>query len=610
VSTIAALLRNKIPRFKRRPQENPAPLSARVRRGALWSIANTAVLRLSGILITAVVARILDPHEFGVFAIAMTVYTIVVGIGELGLTSCLIRADLDINSLAPTMVTISVTTSIVQAGAMIAFARPIAVALGSADAAGPIKVMALVVIIVGVFTVPSAQLVREFRQDKLFLAEVAAFACSSVALVLLAKSGSGAMAFAWSRVIGQVISGCLVFVSVPKNYRPGFARSALSPLLRIGIPLGAANILNYIVLNVDYALVGRLIGPIALGTYVLAFNVASWPGSLLGFMINNVSMPAFSRVKDDAELLKNALISSVRAVSLVVTPISGMTAVLALPLVLTLYGAKWSASAKVLAILALYGGISVVCVLLANILAALGRTRLVLVVQIVWLGTLVPAMVLGVHRDGIVGAAIAHIVVIGVIVLPTYLFALKRATGIRLTALAIAVLPSLLAASAAALLAKGAASEVGDPLISLIAGLAAGGLIYVVATAPQAINLLSRGQATNPLARRVLRVYRIAARALGIPLSSRPKHSVKSGTGLMRQAADGGARPGGVAQVVETPAAGASQSAAAALALLMSMSRPERVASSLTGPLPRIARALDNGQEPVNAGVARRAPHR
>ena len=140
MSAIATLLRNKIPHFKRRQVENSAPLSARVRRGALWSIANTAVLRLSGILITAVVAHILDPHEFGVFAIAMTVYTIVAGIGELGLTSCLIRADLDIDFLAPTMVAISVTTSVVQAAAMVVFARPIAVALGSADAAGPIRV--------------------------------------------------------------------------------------------------------------------------------------------------------------------------------------------------------------------------------------------------------------------------------------------------------------------------------------------------------------------------------------------------------------------------------------------------------------------------------------
>ena len=114
-------------------------------------------------------------------------------------------------------------------------------------------------------------------------------------------------------------------------------------------------------LNVDYAFVGHLIGAVALGVYVLAFNVASWPGLLLGNVINNVSMPAFSRVKHDPDLLKNAMASALRAVSLILMPICGLMMALARPLVLTLYGAKWAASAEVLSILSLYGAISILC---------------------------------------------------------------------------------------------------------------------------------------------------------------------------------------------------------------------------------------------------------
>ena len=479
-------------------QADSRPLSASVRRGALWSIANTLLLRLVGILVTAVVAHILTPRDFGVFAVAVTVYAFVSTLGELGVPACLIRHDLNIDSVAPTMVSICVVTSIIQAAAMVAFAEPIAAALGSAAAADPIRVMALVVIIVGIFSVPSAQLMRDFKQDKLFLAEVISFVPSTLVLLVLARSGSGAMAFAWSRVVGQFISGCVVVASVPKNYRPGLARSALSVLFRFGLPLAGANIVNYLLLNVDYALVGHVMGAVALGTYVLAFNVASWPASLLSSMINNVSMPAFSRVKDDATRLKNAIVSSLRAVSLVVMPMSALTMALARPLVLTLYGRKWVAAADVLFVLALYGAISIVCLLFANVLVGLGRAKFLLAVQLIWLGTLVPAMVLGVHRDGIVGAANAHIVVIVPIVLPIYLFALKRATGVSFVALAKAVLPALLAASAAGLAASGIASRFSNPLVQLVTGLALGGLIYMVAVAPQAIALLNRGQTANP----------------------------------------------------------------------------------------------------------------
>ena len=384
------------------------------------------MLKLASVLTTAVIAHILDPRDFGVYAVALTAYGIVNAVGEFGLGLCLIRADLDIDSLAPTMATVAVTTNAIQAGVMFAFARPIAAALGSVAAAGPIKVLALAMLITGVFAVPGAQLIRDFKQNKIFLANLIGFLPSTAVLILLAISGSGAMAFAWSMVVGTTISGCVVFASVPRHYRPGFSRSALNVLVKFGFPLAGANIVNYVLLNGDYAVVGHLAGAVALGAYVLAFNVASWPYSLLGFMVNNVSMPAFSRVKDDADRLKNAIARALRAISLVVMPMSALTIALARPLVLTLYGAKWTASVQPLSILAFYGAISIICVLFANVLAGLGRAKFILMVQLVWLVALVPGMVLGVHRDGIVGAAIAHVIVIGPIVLPIYLFGLRK----------------------------------------------------------------------------------------------------------------------------------------------------------------------------------------
>src|SRR6185437_211619 len=170
-----------------------------------------------------------------------------------GVASCLIRADLDIDSLAPTMATVSMATSALLAAAMAVFARPIAAALGSPYAAGAVRVMALAVILTGIFAVPSAQLVRDFKQDKLFLANIISFVPSTASLLLLAQTGSGAMAFAWSRVIGQFAVGCVVVASVPKIYWPGIARSALLLLLRFGLPLAGANFVNYVLLNVDYA---------------------------------------------------------------------------------------------------------------------------------------------------------------------------------------------------------------------------------------------------------------------------------------------------------------------------------------------------------------------
>jgi O-antigen/teichoic acid export membrane protein len=494
-------------------------LAASVRRGALWVVASNVLLRLANVGITAVVAHILSPHDFGVFAVALTAFAIVSSLGELGVSACLMRADLDINHLAPTVATVSILSSATLGGAMAVFAPPIAAALGSAAAVGPIRVMSLAVFTVGAFAVPNSQLMRDFKQNKIFLANAVGFAFSTVLLIALAKAGGGAMAFAWSMVVRQFVMGGVLVAVAPRRYRPGFARSALSVILKFGLPLAGANFVNYILLNVDYAFVGHLLGAAELGVYMLAFTVASWPYGLLGAVINNVSMPAFSRVKHDPDLLKNAMASALRGVALIVLPICGMSIALARPIVLTMYGAKWAAAANVLVILSVYGAVFVPCLLFTSMITAFGRTKFLLVLQLIWIGSLVPAMALGVHKDGIVGAAYAHVAVILPIVLPSYLIVLKRVTGVRLAALAKAVLPALLASSAAALGARGVASHLGPPLVQVMAGLAAGGVIYVICAGRQAVAVF----APKPLADRVLRCYGTATRLVGLPRNGQPE---------------------------------------------------------------------------------------
>ena len=506
-------------------------LSASVRRGALWVVASNLLLRLANVLLTAVVAHILSPRDFGVFAVALTAYVIVSSIADVGVSSCLFRADLDIDSLAPTVATIALVSSTILAVAMAALARPVAVALGSAAAVGPIRVMALSVLFTGVFAVPNAQLIRDFRQDKIFLANALSFVPSTTLLIILAEAGGGATAFAWSRVVGQFVLGCVLILASPRHYRPGLTRSALSVVLRFGIPLACANFVNYILLNVDYAFIGHLMGAAALGVYMLAFTLASAPYSVLGAVINNVSMPAFSRVKHDPVLLKNALVTAVRTVSLIVLPMCGMTMALARPLILTVYGAKWAAAANALVVLSLYGAVFVICLLFANMLTSFGRTKLLLVLQLIWISTLVPAMALGVHQDGIVGAAYAHVAVIVPVVLPTYLLALKRITGVRFTALGRALLPALLASAAAALAARAATSQFSNPLAQLIAGLAAGGLVYLICAGQQVVAALGRGRVCE----RVLHFYGSAARLAGLRASGRAMHSAGRGSGRAAQ---------------------------------------------------------------------------
>ncbi len=51
-------------------------------------------------------------------------------------------------------------------------------------------------------------------------------------------------------------------------------------------------------LNADFVLVGNVLGVVALGYYLLAFNVSSWVPGLVGTAVRYVSVPGFSRLAE------------------------------------------------------------------------------------------------------------------------------------------------------------------------------------------------------------------------------------------------------------------------------------------------------------------------
>ncbi|NYE35528.1 PST family polysaccharide transporter [Nocardioides cavernae] len=462
------------------PAAGQEDLRRDIGRGVMWAAASNIVMRVGGILVTAVVARILSPEEFGVFAVALAVFVVVTSLAELGMASAVARSAMEPEEIAGTVTSISILVSLGLAAAMALFAGPLAVALGMPAAEDPIRVMSLCLALTGAFAVPGAQLVRDFRQDRILVGTIAGFVPANAVLVALALAGQGATAFAWSRVVGQIVTGLAFVYFVERRYRPEWRRELVGPLLRFGLPLALANLINWTLLNADYLVIGRLLTAEQVGVYMIAFNVANWTTAVLGSVLNGVVLPAFGRVADDTAKMVESLVSATRLVALVSFPVACCTAVLAPSLVRTLFGDTWSGAAPVLTVLAVYGACFAFTLLHVNVLVAIGATGPLLVVQVAWIAALVPAMVWGVEVGGLVGAAWAHVVVVLLVSVPGYYWAMRSRLGPLPSAMA-----RVLARPALAALAAGAAAWIGDrwiddPRLGLLTGGASAVVVYLV----------------------------------------------------------------------------------------------------------------------------------
>lgn len=454
-----------------------ASLVVRVRSGFVWSVLSSSALRLSALVTGIYLAHVLAPEEFGVFAIAATVQTVVMTVAELGLAADLVRHG-RFAERGPTIATISVVSSAALTAGVWFAAPALASAMGSADATPVIRVMSLTLLLAGAAVVPYAKLQRELRQRALFGIEAVAFVISTGLTIGLAVAGWGPMAIAVGRLVSMVAVVVLEFAVTKTRPRLGWNRSVASSGLRFSVPLAAAGLLSLTVLSIDNVLVGRLMGVGALGLYTLAFNVASWPSSVIGMAVRAVAMPAFSQRSEGlGKPDDRALVRATELTWAITAPVSTALGILAVPLVAILYGPRWEQAAPALALLAVLGAIRIVTDVWVAFLTASGRSSLLLGCQALWLAALVPAMWWGINSHGLVGAGLAHITVAVVVVVPLYLLALRR-SGVPSRAVIRPMLVPLAAAVPAAIAGIVVVNVAPNHWVQLFGGGAAIGIVY------------------------------------------------------------------------------------------------------------------------------------
>lgn len=451
----------------------PTDLARSAGRGAAWSGLGSIALRLGGLTVGIVLARLLTPDQFGVYAVALTVQSILLATSDLGLAADVIRSDKP-DEIAPTVATLGLANGVLLTVIMFFSSGSLASLMGSPEAATAIALLSLTLTLSGASVIPFAMLQRRFQQRELFVVGMADFVVSTTTTLLMVWLGYGVLALAVGRVAAQLVSSALQFYFAKTRPSFGIDRSRLRPILAFGLPVAGANMLSWVALNVDNIILARMTNVTSLGFYVLAFNIASWPMTALGQVVRSISLPYFARMKDSADHL-TSVVALAWAGAL---PAGALLAVMSTPLIHTLYGSKWLPSAPVLATLGIYGSLRVLFDLFAGYLYAKGRSTAVLHIQILSTVTLIASMVFATGRYGVIGAGWAHVAVAVAVVLPSYTFVLRR-MGLNVRHLVrAAAWPTMLAIPpiGAALLAT---TLLTDALARLVVGSALGGVIYV-----------------------------------------------------------------------------------------------------------------------------------
>lgn len=473
------------------------PLAKTAGRAMWWSLANNVVGRVGTTLVGIVLARILIPEDYGMYAIALVALNGLLSINELGVSLAVVRWPGDVSKIAPTVKTVALICSSLLWVAMFFAASVFAHALNAPDATLVIQLLTLSILIDALTAVPAALMTREFMQKERLIVDSAAFVVSAAIAVGLAIGGYGVYALVWSALIGNLVNALFILRFAPARYKFGFVRSLLPELLSFGLPLAAASVVVITTLNIDYIVIGAQLDPTQLGFYLLAFNLAMWPVNMFSTPARRVSLPLFARLNAGETDASAAFVPVCALLLLASLPACVMLAIFAEPLIGFVYGEKWAASASVLPWLTVLALVRVLGELVYDFLVALGTSVRNLALQAVWLVALVVTLPFAVRAGGIEGAAQAQAAVAVAVAVPSYAFVLHRA-GVSLRSMGAHLTRPLTAAAFAAAAGTTALVLVPDHrIVQMALGGVLVGCVYLAIVYPMRATLKSGALGTT-----------------------------------------------------------------------------------------------------------------
>lgn len=382
-------------------------INSKMTRGAAWMITARMLDRSIGIISTIILARLLVPEDFGLIAMATSISAILELLGAFGFDLALIQNPKVERKHYDTAWTFNVIFNFFCALLMIVVAYPVASFYGD-DRVAP--VMLFLSLSYMIFAFNNIGIVN-FRKELNFRDEFILLLSRRVLTFVITITGAFYFKSYWALIIGMV-SGRLISVLLSywmHTYRPKLSLAAWRELISFSKWILANNFLFFLIHRSSDFVIGRLHGASSLGTYSVAYEIATLPSTELVAPINRVTFPGFSKIADP-KAISEAYVKIFALISLLIFPIGIGIAAVASPLVKTALGQNWLAATELVELLAIYGAFAATQTSNGTVCMALGKLRLMTATAGFFLICFLPLLVYFVYTLGTIGAAYAFLI--------------------------------------------------------------------------------------------------------------------------------------------------------------------------------------------------------
>jgi O-antigen/teichoic acid export membrane protein len=363
--------------------DKKANLSSRGISAVFWGSFGSALRAVLQIVTQIILARLLGPSEYGIFAIASIVLSFSKFFSDIGISYGLIQKKTVSAEDIKFVFTWQVILGAVVAIAVYFLVTPLSVFFKEPRVI-PVIQVASVICFINAISSPSANLLKrelDFRslQTANVVSYIIGYLFVGIPMALLGLQ-------VWALIAAFISSetACLILMYRKSRHPIGIVLwlRGDSHLLVYGSRVFITNILNWIIGNVDRVIIGRAFQSVEIGLYSLAYNLVSNPALTIIGVIQGALFSASARVQDDFDRLRKGLLTMMGAVTLVLFPVFTGIAVAADTIVQSLYGNAWLSAAELLQPIALAMPLYLLLGMATPLLWVSGQTQKEFIIQL------------------------------------------------------------------------------------------------------------------------------------------------------------------------------------------------------------------------------------
>ena len=385
-----------------------------VATSAAWVGLSTAVVKvLAFITVTLVLARVLEPSDFGLVGLAWLAINAFDFLRDLGITAALVYRQGDDTDVAADVAYIALATASVLIYGIIFLSAPFIERFFS-DANGLteiLRVLALTMLINAIGQVPYTLMAKNLDFRNKAIPEIIAGMGNSLVAITMALTGFGVWAMVGGYLTDSILRNILVWFFTTWRPRWRFQRDIWWEMFDYGKHVVSSRVLIFGITNIDDVMVGRMLGAASLGFYTLAYRLSNLPATHMTKLISNVMFPAFSKIQKEQQRIRRIFFQTIHAIGLLAAPISVATIVLGPTFVHQYYLGRWDDAIVAMQWLTIYGFARSIAANMGPIMRAMGKPQWLSALALWRFITMALLLYPAILWKGIVGVSILSAVV-------------------------------------------------------------------------------------------------------------------------------------------------------------------------------------------------------